>query len=179
MTLLMVLVICTAMILFELWREHRYDTLIEDAASRYGLDPLLVRAIIKRESNFRPQVLGKKGEIGLMQVTPVVGREYAARRGGEAVDLKKLCDPRLNIEVGSWYLSKAMRRYSAFSDPVPFALAHYNAGATNVDRWIASTKQRGERGEFIGAIRYPTTRDYVRFILRRWWWYKLLNTIGV
>jgi len=177
MTLIMVLAICTAMVVWEISREHRYDPLIVEATEHSTIDPLLVRAIIKKESNFKPTARGGKGEIGLMQVTPVVGREYAAKKGWKSFQPESLYDPRLNIEVGCWYLRKAMRRYSSAPDQVQLALAHYNAGASNVDRWLAAAEVGG--GDFVGNITYPTTKEYVRYVMRRWRWYRLLSSIGL
>ena len=160
----MLLVITAAMISHRFWLENRYAALIRSTSLTYGHDPFLVKAIIRRESNFRPRARGSKGEVGLMQVTPSVGREYARSRGMRNFTPAALNDPALNIEVGCWYLAKAMRRYRGFRDPVPFALAHYNAGASNVDRWIMATRQRGNTREFMAAITYPATRRYVRSI---------------
>ncbi|MDD5557723.1 MAG: lytic transglycosylase domain-containing protein [bacterium] len=165
---IMVAAICAVMLWYAHWRENRFNPIIAAAAERHGLDPLLVKAVIRRESNFDPRALGGKGEIGLMQVTPTVGREYAASRKRPYFKAERLFDPTLNIEVGCWYLGKAMRRYRHFPDPAPFALAHYNAGATNVDRWLKRTRDRGDPDQFIEAISYPITRRYVTYVIRRW-----------
>jgi soluble lytic murein transglycosylase len=170
LTVVMLTVISAAMISHRFWFENRYAALIKSTSLTYGHDPFLVKAIIRRESNFRPRARGNKGEIGLMQVTPAVGWEYARSRGLRNFTPSALYDPALNIEVGCWYLAKAMRRYRSFCDPVPFALAHYNAGASNVDRWLMATRQRGNVREFTAAITYPATRRYVRFIT----WYRKL-----
>lgn len=164
---LMVAFICAIMIGYLYWRENRFNGVIKASSVRHGLDPLLVKAIVKRESNFRPRALGEKGEIGLMQVTPTVGREYATQKGLRNFSIESLYDPSVNIEVGCWYLAKAMRRYRGYPDPVPYALAHYNAGAKNVDRWLRRAKRPAEPEDFIAAITYPLTRDYVRYVIRR------------
>lgn len=156
-------------------REAVYDGVIRAASARHGLDLLLVKAVVRRESNFRADARGSKGERGLMQVMPVVGKEYAAWRRWSALPKKGLLDPELNTEVGCWYLAKAMRRYRAFRDPVPFALAHYNAGGRNVDRWLAATRTPGNARQFIRAISYPSTRRYVRQVTRRYRLSRLLR----
>lgn len=172
---LMLLAITAAMITHRFWLENRYAALIKSTSLAYGHDPFLVKAIIRRESNFRPGAHGDKGEIGLMQVTPAVGREYAKAKGMKNFTPDALYDPAMNIQVGCWYLAKAMKRYKNFSDPVPFALAHYNAGAGNVDRWITATRQRGNAREFMAAITYPTTRRYVRYITRHRRLYRIFS----
>jgi soluble lytic murein transglycosylase len=175
LTVAMLLAISAAMISHRFWLENRYAPLITSTSLTYGHDPFLVKAIIRRESNFRPRARGNKGEIGLMQVTPSVGWEYAKSKGVSNFTPAALYDPTLNIEVGCWYLAKAMRRYRSFRDPVPFALAHYNAGAGNVDRWLMATRQRGNAREFMAAITYPATRKYVRFITRHRKLYRLFS----
>src|SRR5215216_4246502 len=92
---------------------HRYDALIARQAAIYRLDPLLVWSIIYEETYFRPWQTGEAGEIGLMQVTPTVGREWAAETGMRelAEQMRRdpaaaLSDPERNIQVGCWYLEK-------------------------------------------------------------------------
>jgi soluble lytic murein transglycosylase len=135
----------------------------------------LIKAVIKRESRFKPNARGAKGEIGLMQVTPAVGMECAFEEKLKKFKLEDLYDPALNVHVGAWYLAKAIKRYEAFPDPAPFALAHYNAGASNVDRWLEATNNRGDKDEFLAAITYPGTKSYIEYILNKWRWYKLTS----
>ena len=171
----MMSVICGIMIACLFWRESHFNSVISDASRKYGLDRFLVKAIVKRESNFRPQARGSKGEIGLMQVTPAVNKEYAHAHGRAKFTPEELCHPAINTDVGCWYLAKAMKRYRGFPDPVPFALAHYNAGAANVDRWMRMTGRKTDAREFFYAITYPTTQRYVRYVTRRRWWYRLFR----
>jgi soluble lytic murein transglycosylase len=177
MVVAMLAVIAAVMIVLVFRGEHRYYPQIREASARYGHDPRLVRAMVKRESNFRPDARGTKGEIGLMQVTPAVGREYARARRWKKFSTQALFDPALNTEVGCWYLAKAMRRYRDFDDPVPFALAHYNAGPGNVDRWLRMTRTPGNARQFLKAITYPSTRHYVRRITRRWRLYRWIRVL--
>lgn len=172
---IMLALIAAAMLAAVFRREHRYAPQIRAASARYGVDPRLVRALIRRESNFRADARGAKGEIGLMQVTPAVGREYARAHGLKRFRPDSLFDPALNTEAGCWYLAKAMRRYGNFDDALPFALAHYNAGPGNVDRWIRMTRAPGNARQFMKAITYPQTRRYVRQITRRRRLYRLFR----
>lgn len=173
--LLMVIGISIAMLFAHARRQNRFAPIIKVAGFDYGLDPLLVKAVIKRESNFKPRAKGSKGEIGLMQVTPTVGREFAEENEIKDFTPDDLFDPGFNVRVGCWYLGKAMRRYRDFSDPVPFALAQYNAGASNVNRWLKKTKDRGNSRQFLSAITYPGTRKYVNAITRRYRRYKFFS----
>src|SRR4029453_4252419 len=90
---------------------HRYDDLIIRQSAIYRLDPDLVWSIIYEETYFSPWKRGRDGEIGLMQVTPAVGREWAAETGMRDLERQMstnpaslLHDPERNIQIGCWYL---------------------------------------------------------------------------
>ncbi|OQW96107.1 MAG: hypothetical protein BWK77_06405 [Verrucomicrobia bacterium A1] len=147
------------------WRVHRFDGAIWAAGTAYGVDPELLRAMIWRESRFDPGALGKAGEIGLMQVTPGAAAEWAAAESRSRPTRQELLDPKTNTRAGAWYIGRAIRRWSGRPDPVPFALAEYNAGLSNADRWARNATNALEFRERIG---YPTTRKYVDDILARY-----------
>ena len=146
-------------------RVHRYDELIGDAAKRHGVDPRLVSCLIWRESRFNPSCVGKRGEIGLMQIMPEAVQDWARATGRAAPRRDQLFDPRVNIEAGTWYLARALKFWQGRDDPVPFALAEYNAGRANAQRWAAEAP---EARRFVNVISYPTTRRYVHDILERY-----------
>lgn len=145
-------------------RQNRFDALILRAAGENGIDPCLVKAVILRESRFEPECRGKDGEIGLMQVMENVGIEWAKQRGRKDFKKDELLDPEVNIRVGSWYLAKAMLDFDQASQPVPLALAQYNAGRRNVLKWVDAGSM-GDAEHFIQRIQFPSTRAYVRDIL--------------
>lgn len=155
---------------------HRYDELIARQASVYRLDEKLVWSIIYEETYFRAWQIGAADEVGLMQVTPLVAREWAKETGIK--DLEKrvgedvitfLRDPERNIQVGSWYLEKLRSRYRGYPAEYAMALAAYNAGASRVEEWTKDTNaaQLSER-EFVERINIPSTRAYVSSILQRY-----------
>jgi soluble lytic murein transglycosylase len=147
-------------------RIHRFDTLIIEAGKKYGIDARLVSAVIWRESRFRPGIIGPKDEIGLMQITEAAAAEWALDRGIPMPSRAELFEPAQNIDVGAWYLARAIRRWAPRTDdPLPFALAEYNAGRTNAEQWAAQTAQARA---FWEGIPFPTTKRYVRDILRRY-----------
>jgi soluble lytic murein transglycosylase len=147
------------------WRVHRFDGAIRAAGTAYGVDPELLRAMIWRESRFDPGAVGKAGEIGLMQVTPGAAAEWAAAENRSRPSRQDLLDPKTNTRAGAWYVGRAIRRWSGRPDPVPFALAEYNAGLSNADRWA---RDATNALEFRSKIGYPTTRKYVDDILARY-----------
>jgi soluble lytic murein transglycosylase len=142
------------------FREQRYNKLIEAVAGKYGADKYLVKAVVRRESGFDPFVYGSHGEIGLMQVTEGAGREWARATGRRDFGRDLLWDERANIEAGTWYLARALNRWRDKDDPVPFALAEYNAGFGNVLHWLPNG-QATTSSQFREAIGFPGVRGYV------------------
>jgi hypothetical protein len=102
--------------------DYRYDDIILKAASDYGIDPAVIKAVIMAESGFNPQAISYAGAQGLMQLMP---------RTARALDIKDPMDPRANIQGGTRYLKRLLRR---FQGDLELALAAYNAGSRNVRR---------------------------------------------
>lgn len=155
-------------------RYARYDRLIVDLSAKHGLDPLLVKSIIWRESSFHPNMIGTVGERGLMQVGEAAAEDWARAQKIETFMPTDLFDPKTNLEVGIWYFKKALDRWKEKKDPIPFALAEYNAGRTRVDRWVAETG-RGEQAtsrDLMLQIDFPTTRRYIEDITARYRYYQ-------
>ena len=151
------------------WREHQpkesqYDFMIVTVSREADIDPFLVRALVWRESHFNPSIYGLAQEHGLMQVTPAVGAEWA--KANKIPDFKPedLFDPVTNLRVGTWYLNHALKRWSQTDDPVPFALAEYNAGRSNALKWV-DPNSPGDHVAFMERISFPTTRKYVEDIM--------------
>src|SRR6266480_3016906 len=116
-------------------RFRQFDNLITTVATEHQLDPMLIKAVVWRESRFDPQKFGSAGERGLMQVTENAANEWARETKVENFRVEELFDPKTNLEAGSWYLHRAMLHWEQQPDPIPFALAEYNAGASRVQRW--------------------------------------------
>ena len=151
-------------------RYERYDGWIVQAAQRYGVSPSLVKAVIWRESKFHPEMRGAHGETGLMQITEGAARDWARAEKIETFVPTDLLDPKTNIEVGTWYLANALKRWSGKDDPVPFALAEYNAGRTRVIRWEKNSGRGGGFGaeDLHDIMDFPATRSYIRSIVDRY-----------
>ena len=132
----------------------RHDDIIRQQAADKHLDPSLIAAVIYAESRFRDQE-SRAGALGLMQVTPQTAHLIARRSGGTQFVTRDLTDPEINIRYGSYYLRYLMRRYDG---NVIAALAAYNAGIGNADRW------GGGRLD-LEAIRFVETRAYVEQVL--------------
>jgi len=154
-------------------RYSRYDSLIVEAGNKYHIDPLLLKAVIWRESAFQSDMVGKDGERGLMQVMQAAAEDWAKSQKIENLQPKDLFDPKTNIEVGAWYLNRSLQHYSGKDDPVPFALAEYNAGRGRMNRWIGENNlTEATANEFKGNISFPGTKSYVQAIQNRYNFYK-------
>ncbi|HVF51247.1 MAG TPA: transglycosylase SLT domain-containing protein [Pyrinomonadaceae bacterium] len=161
---------------------HRYDALIARQATVYRLDPDLVWSIIYEETYFSPWKHGDAGEIGLMQVTPTVGREWAAETGMRELSRQMernpaaaLSEPERNIQVGCWYLEKISKDYRDTPDAEARMVAAYNAGPSRAVEW--NRRPAGQppytADEFIARIDIASTRNYVSNILARYRKFKL------
>ena len=152
--------------LYRWQRERRYDPIIIAAARRYAIDPALIKAVIWRESRFNPKARGRVGELGLMQVRDAAGQEWAAAENKIGFSEHHLADPDTNIYAGSWYLAHLLKRYRAVDDPVPYALADYNAGRANVLRWMQAGAKTNS-AQLLARMDFPATRQYIESIRQR------------
>ena len=143
-----------------LWYPLQYRSSILRYSRARHLDPALVAAVIDRESGFRAGSRSSAGAIGLMQLLPATARGIAERTGGVDFRVSDLYHPDTNIRYGTWYLADLVSRYRRDRDPTVLALAAYNAGSANVDRWIAATPP----GRPV-TIRFAVTRSYVAAVL--------------
>ncbi|SRR5579862_1696021 len=155
-------------------RFRRYDDIISEAGRKRQIDPMLIKAIVWRESSFHPEKIGRNGERGLMQVRVAAAREWAKAEKVDDFTESDLFKPRTNIEAGTWYLKRAMQRWSAKDDAIPFALAEYNAGRTRVDQWVTQTDMGGKAtaDDLRQSIPFRSTRAYIDTILKRYRLYK-------
>ena len=146
--------------------ERRFDRPIRQAADRCGIDPALIKAVIWRESRFNSSARGQAGEIGLMQIRAPAAEEWAQNERLLLFSHKQLSDPDANIRAGAWYLGKLLKRYPQTDDPVPFALADYNAGRTHVLRWMRGAAKTNSIA-FLSQMDFPGTRAYIQAVTDR------------
>jgi soluble lytic murein transglycosylase len=175
--LLILIALGVGLYFFNQYWIHRYDALIARQASIYRLDPQLVWSVIYEETYFRPWKIGADGEVGLMQVTPTVGREWAAETGMRDLERQMasnpaavLRDPERNIQIGCWYLEKLYEQYRDQPGAEARMLAGYNAGPSRAADWnrTAESGQPPSTEKFIERIDIPSTRAYVTSILERY-----------
>jgi peptidoglycan lytic transglycosylase len=137
-----------------------HEDIIREQASAKGVDASLVAAVIYTESKFRDQT-SHAGARGLMQITPETARYIARLSGGTAFDEGDLATPQVNISYGVYYLRYLLRQYG---ENKVLALAAYNGGEGNVNRWIARAAM-SEQAFGVEQIPFTETRDYVGRVL--------------
>jgi soluble lytic murein transglycosylase len=145
---------------------HRNDLPLSDAsiireqAAEKHLDPALIAGVIYAESKFEPRP-SSAGAQGLMQILPETAYYLAKLSGGRRFTAADLARPDINVAYGSYYLRYLLDHYQG--DEM-LALAAYNGGLTNVDRWVAHARESG--GSLtIGAIPFAETREYVQRVM--------------
>lgn len=124
-----------------------YESIVRGHAENYALDPALLAAVIYQESKFDTEARSEAGAVGLMQLQPDTARGIALRTGGSKFRVDDLTNPEINVRYGSWYLRHLLNKY----DDERLALAAFNAGQGNVDRW----REEGK------GIAFAETRHYV------------------
>ncbi|MFP4242139.1 MAG: transglycosylase SLT domain-containing protein [Chitinispirillaceae bacterium] len=141
-------------------------------ARKYGVDPLLVSAVIRQESIFDPGIESPAGAVGLMQIMPYTG-EVIAKKMNERFRLDSLYSYSFNVRYGVFYLSELIDRWK---DKTVLVLASYNAGPHNARKWHDRGKDL-EFDLFVEDIGFTETRGYVKKVLGNYWTYKALSTI--
>jgi soluble lytic murein transglycosylase len=140
----------------ELTLPLRHDDIIRQQAREKGVPADLIAAVIYEESKFQDQT-SSAGARGLMQITPDTADTIETLSGGETFVYEDLADPDLNIRYGTFYLEYLLDQYDG---DVVAALAAYNAGQGNADKWGGSSMT-------LDDIRFPETYDYVQDVIER------------
>lgn len=174
--IVLLVILLAASYFFPSYWVHRYDDLIARQARVYRLDEKLVWSLIYEETYFRAWTVGADYEVGLMQVTPAVAREWAKETGFKEFEKQAaenvnqfLADPERNIQAGCWYLEKLREPYRVRPAETAMTLAAYNAGASRVEEWTRETDTASlSEDDFIQRIGIPSTRNYVTSILTRY-----------
>ena len=173
----LILTVLLSVYFFNRYWIHRFDPLIARQAAIYRVDPDLVWSVIYEETYFSPWKIGKDGEIGLMQVTPTVGREWATETGMRELERQMasdpatlLSDPERNIQIGCWYLEKIYEQFQDSPDAEVRMIAAYNAGPSRAVEWSKTQEPEAVQSgaEFINRIDIPSTKAYVLSIMGRY-----------
>jgi len=149
-----------------------YAETIQEASSRYDIDPYFVKGLIRQESLFDAQSLSPAGARGVMQIMPETGKRlYAPDQNGRPFTEELLFDPNLNIQLGIKYLGQLNKR---FGKNGTYILISYNAGPHVLKKWLKRFRNIKDPDVFVESIPYPETRRYVKHVLRNHGVYKQL-----
>lgn len=148
---------------------YPYRSTVEKYAQEYEVDPYLVVAVIRAESNFMPQSESHKGALGLMQLMPNTASEIAQKMEDKKFTLEELKDPEKNIQYGTWYLANLQKEFNN----ITLTVAAYNGGRGHVKEWISSQKLDPNNLR-VEDIPFQETRQYVERVLKFYAKYKEL-----
>lgn len=140
----------------ELTLPLEHEDVIRQQADEKGVDAALIAAVIYSESKFS-DATSSAGARGLMQITPAAAEFIGRQSGATNFELEDLSDPEINIRYGTFLLKELLERYEGDEAA---ALAAYNAGPGNADKW-------GGSGLNVSDIPFPETRAYVEEVLEK------------
>ena len=141
----------------------KFEPLLQKAASEFGLQPALLKAIMAAESGFNPAAVSPKGAIGLMQVMPATAERYGLQRGARISLEQKLADPQTNIRLSARYLRDLSRLFPGEPELV---IASYNAGEGAVQKYRNTVPP------------YPETRNYVKLVAQFYQFFRMTTDQG-
>lgn len=160
--------------LVEQWQDHpgfeqalfplAYFTPIRKWSNQRNLNPFLVLSLMRQESRFQPKIRSVAGAVGLMQVLPETAEWVSGKAGLKTYEIDGIDD---NINLGTWYLDYTHRNYN---DNSMLAIASYNAGPGNVDRWVKQNSVT-DVDVFVEDIPFPETKNYVKSVSENYWNY--------
>ena len=149
----------------EYWRilfPEAYWSTIKSESEKNGLDPYMVAALIRQETEFNPGAISNKSAYGLMQLLPSVGKSMAKEEGIRHFTANELLDPDTNIRLGTRYLRQTLEKFNSQPE---YTFAAYNAGDNRVTDWQSIGNYKG-MDEFVESIPFTETREYVQAIIR-------------
>jgi soluble lytic murein transglycosylase len=139
-----------------------YRATLESTSKERGLDPFMLAALIRQESEFNPKAISRAKAYGLTQVLPSTGRQISRRAGVPGFSTAMLLEPETNLRLGSYYLKSLLDQHGGQWEKT---LASYNAGKSRTDLWSTWAEYR-EPAEFIESVPFTETRNYIQIVLR-------------
>jgi soluble lytic murein transglycosylase len=161
----------------EYWRilfPQAYWSTIKAESEKNGLDPYMVAALIRQETEFNPGAISNKSAYGLMQLLPSVGKSMAREEGIRHFETNDLLDPSTNIRLGTRYLKQTLAKFNGQPE---YTFAAYNAGDNRVSDWQSIGGYTGI-DEFVESIPFTETREYVQAIIRNEQIYRELDHVS-
>ena len=167
---MLLLIIVTKGIVYNGTNQILYKDYILQYSKEHGLNPYLVMAIIKTESNFDKDAISPKGAMGLMQITESTAEWVAESTGTADFEIHDLYDPETNIKMGCWYINKLSEEFGT----TELVLAAYNAGPGNVNEWLKDS-DISKDGQKLDNIPFVETDNYIKRVLSNEEIYQHLN----
>ncbi|KPU42677.1 soluble lytic murein transglycosylase precursor [Oxobacter pfennigii] len=152
---------------YKLSYPKHYEEEVLKASEEFSVDPYLLWAVMREESRYMYNAISRVGAMGLLQIMPSTGKDIAARLKVNTDEID-LSNPMINIRFGAYYLKSMLDRYNGDEDK---ALAAYNGGAGNVNRW-AKTKLGNTKEDFPAAVAFSETREYITRVKNSYLTYK-------
>lgn len=149
--------------------KKEYSEYVSKYSKEYGVEENLIYALIKAESNFNKEAVSNKNAQGLMQLMYSTAEDVAKQNGIELSE-ENILEPEINIKIGTKYLATLLEKYECKE----IAIAAYNAGSGNVDKWIENGIIKAD-GSDIEKIPFKETNNYVRKILRDYKIYEVIS----
>ena len=160
--ILFIIVLCIVLIniksIFKSFYPIKYENHIFKYSQRYNVDPCLVVAIIKAESNFNEKAVSSRWAYGLMQIMPNTAIWIAKNMELKNYKVENLYDNEINIAMGCWYINNLNTEFNKNEDLV---LAAYNGGRGNVQKWLKN-KEYSTDGKTLINIPFGETDKYVK-----------------
>ena len=166
--LLVIVVICINKLMIKILYKKEYSEYVSKYSQEYNVDENLIYALIKAESNFEADAVSSKNAQGLMQLMYSTAEDVAKKNDIELTE-ENILEPDININIGTKYISTLLEKYEC----VEIALAAYNAGSGNVDKWLKNGVIKAD-GSDIENIPFKETNNYIRKIMRDYKIYKEL-----
>ncbi len=149
-----------------------FSEFIEPMAKEYNIEKALLYALMRAESKFELEATSPAQAMGLMQIIPSTA-DLIIKKSGINTEGETYYHPELNIKLGTWYLKQLLNKYN---NNYVYAVAAYNGGARNIDKWIQEYKPEKQMVEaFIELMRFQETRMYTRKILIGLFFYRKLT----
>lgn len=155
---------------YYLYYPYAYKEIVDKYSKIYEVDPLFILAVMRQESNFKPDAGSYAGARGLMQIMPATGKGIADQISMSGYEDEMLFDPETNINMGAYYLGQQL---DSFEQNMIYCLGAYNGGPGSMSNWISRFGTISE-DEFIEHITYLETKDYIKRVLGNYYLYKLL-----
>ncbi|MDR1418413.1 MAG: lytic transglycosylase domain-containing protein [Endomicrobium sp.] len=174
--IIFIVIILTIFVILQqlgLFKKNIYNNYIYKYSGSFNVDPILIKAIMKKESNLNINAISSRGAVGLMQIMPKTANEISKQLKISNFSINSLKEPKINIMFGVYYISKLLNYYN---NNLILALSAYNAGIGNVDKWY---KQNKNVALNIKDIPFKETQYYVKSAMFTYKVYKFFSKISL